>query len=68
MSRKVTLNTNDGLTRIGTTILESDFPAVPQVLIWKGRAFVPGELYGQVGYNEASHVELADDSVSTSTA
>jgi hypothetical protein len=67
MSRKVTLNTDDGLTKIGTTILESDFPATPQVLIWKGRAFVAGTLYGQESYNEASHVELADDAVSTST-
>jgi len=68
MSRKVTLNTNDGLTRIGTTILESDFPAVPQVLIWKGRTFIAGALYGQEGYNETSHVKLADDAISTSEA
>jgi len=68
MSRKVTLNTNDGLTQIGTTILGSDFPETPQVLIWKGRTFVSGALYDQEGYNEASHVELADDAVSTSKA
>jgi hypothetical protein len=68
VSRKVSLNTNDGLTQIGTTILESDFPATPQVLIWRGRTFVPSALYGQEGYNEASHVELADDAVSTSIA
>jgi hypothetical protein len=42
MSRQVTLNTNDGLTQIGTTILQSDFPETPQVLIWKGRAFISG--------------------------
>jgi hypothetical protein len=65
VSRKVSLNTNDGSAQIGTTILESNFPATPQVLIWKGRAFVAGPLYGQEGYNEASQVELADDAVST---
>jgi len=68
MSRQVTLNTNDGLTQIGTTILQSDFPETPQVLIWKGRTFISGALYGQEGYNETSHVELADDAVSTSEA
>jgi hypothetical protein len=68
MSRKVTLNTNGGLTQIGTVILESDFPAEPQVLIWRGRTFIPGAFYGQEGYNEATHVELADDLVSNSTA
>ena len=68
MSRQVTLNTNDGLTQIGTTILHSDFPQTPQVLIWKGRTFISGALYGQEGYNETSHVELADDAVSTSEA
>jgi hypothetical protein len=68
MSRQVTLNTNDGLTQIGTTILQSDFPETPQVLIWKGRTFVSGALYGQEGYNETSHVKLADDAVSTSEA
>jgi len=67
MSRKVTLNTNGGLTQIGTATLESDFPGDPQVLIWKGRTFVPGEFYGQEGYDEARHVELPDDAVSTST-
>ncbi|MGC1890279.1 MAG: hypothetical protein WA709_30050 [Stellaceae bacterium] len=65
MSRKVSLNTNDGSMQIGTTILESDFPATPQVLIWKGRTFISGALYGQEGYNETSHVQLADDAVST---
>ena len=65
MSRKVSLNTNDDLSQIGITILESDFPADPQVLIWKGRTFVPGALYGQEGYNEASHVELQADAVTT---
>jgi hypothetical protein len=68
MSRGVTLNTKGGFTQIGTVILESDFPADPQVLIWKGRTFVPGEFYGQEGYNEATHVELPDDTVSRSTA
>lgn len=51
--------------QIGTTILESDFPASPQILIWKGRTFISGALYGQEGYNETSHVQLADDAVST---
>jgi hypothetical protein len=67
VSRKVSLNTNDGVSQIGTTILESNFPATPQVLIWKGRTFVPGTLYGQESYNEATHVKLSDDAVSTST-
>jgi hypothetical protein len=53
------------LTQIGTAVLESDFPATPKVLIWKGRTFVPGTFYGQEGYNEASHVALADAAVST---
>ena len=68
MSRQVTLNTNDGLTQIGTTILQSDFPETPQILIWKSRTFIAGALYGQEGYNETSHVKLADDAVSTSKA
>ena len=67
MSRKVTLNTNGGSTQIGIAILESDFPGDPKVLIWMGRTFVPGEFYGQEGYNEATHVELANDAVSTPT-
>jgi hypothetical protein len=68
VSRKVSLNSNDGLTQIGTAILESDFPGSPRVLIWKGRTFISGALYGQEGYNEMSHVKLADDAVSPSTA
>jgi hypothetical protein len=68
MSRRVTLNANDGLTQIGTTILPSDFPETPQILIWKGRTFISGALYGQQGYAETAHVELADDAVSTSKA
>ena len=68
MSRQVTLNTNDGLTQIGTTILQSDFPETPQVLIWRGRAFISGAFYGEEGYNETSHVKLPDDAVSTSEA
>ena len=57
VTRKVSLNTNDGSMQIGTTILKSDFPATPQVLIWKGRTFISGALYGQEGYNETLHVQ-----------
>jgi hypothetical protein len=67
-NRTVTLDTNDALTKIGTMILKSDFQETPLVLIWKGRIFVSGALYGQEGYNEASHLELAEDAVSTSKA
>jgi hypothetical protein len=43
MSRFVTLMTSDGLA-IGNTILPSDFPNTPTILIWQKRYFIGGNI------------------------
>ena len=59
MSRTVQLVSSDQSVVFGTTVLQSNFPADPPIIIWNGRTFIGSSGYSQIdSYIENPHVVI----------
>lgn len=63
-SRTVQLVSNDQTVVFGTTVLHSEFPADPPIIIWNGDTYIGSAGYGQIdSYIKNDHVVITDDDV-----